>query len=612
MTILLPRNDALMNAPPPELVSRRTRDSGGARPNRLWIAALVASVSLSHLAAAADFPVRFLRWDLDRDSQPIGRATLSSVAPEDSDDYEQPQAADEFDDLEQLNELGPTEESDDGAELDESSESDGSDDSDDEMSVSDAVDMSAMSDPPAAEESGEFVDVDELDTTAEFDGSEMLEDGERPEGDEQGESESIVETPSANDTEESFETADLTEPETVPLVDDASAVNEVTPVDTAGMAEEADDRDSSPKWLTERFLLTSASQEPPFLVPLPDPPLPPMVPPSPDDVVRSPLDPGRTEALPFSPQDSALGPLSPECESDSVFDESSLPPGACLIRVDEDCYGVGSRQVPFATFHIDPVQPLSQVRLRASASRGLTLPDRAERFWAAPPVGPAQPERRIDYQLFSVYTETGGDHFAAFTEVPLMTINPEVNDSTTGLGTITLGQKFLLSNPNNRRWQVAQILRTYLPTGSASRGLGNELVAMEPGCLFRYRFSEFTYLHGEVKYWIPIGGDPQFAGGVVQYGLGMSHVLWQSDDRALLSTMEMIGNTIGDGRATLPDGSTRAANGDTFVSMLPGVRVVLGPSGDLGLLELGLSGGMTFGDPGWFDSRALFDIRWSY
>lgn len=92
----------------------------------------------------------------------------------------------------------------------------------------------------------------------------------------------------------------------------------------------------------------------------------------------------------------------------------------------------------------------------------------------------------------------------------------------------------------------------------------------------------------------------------------MSHVLWQTDERAVMSTLELLGTTIGDGQATLPDGTLKRVNGETFFSLLPGLRMALGPSGDLGLLELGLSAGMTFGDPGWYDSRFLFDVRWSY
>lgn len=385
---------------------------------------------------------------------------------------------------------------------------------------------------------------------------------------------------------------------------------QLIPVDPAE-TETEDDSEESLLWPESGLLRMSASQDPPFLVPLPEPQRIPPLPPVPLPPAVEPVPENGAEALPIP----VLDPFCPDCQRQGGANgglEESLPPGSMLINPVDDHFGIGSRQVPFALFHIDSVEPLPQMRLRADFLQGLKTPDRAERYWAAPPRGPSQPESKVNSQIFSVYNETGGDHFAAFTEVPLIFLNPEVNGNTSGLGNITIGQKFLLTNPNNRRWQIAQILRTYLPTGSASRGLGNGLVALEPGLLFRYRANELTYFHGELKYWIPTNGDPAHAGQIVQYGTGVSRVLWQTDERAVLSTLELIGSTIGDGQATLPDGTLKRVNGETFFSILPGIRTTLGPSGDLGLLEVGVSSGLTFAGAGWYDSRVLFDLRWSY
>ncbi|HET6426549.1 MAG TPA: hypothetical protein VFG20_22855 [Planctomycetaceae bacterium] len=405
--------------------------------------------------------------------------------------------------------------------------------------------------------------------------------------------------------EEPEDTVELTEEEDEPDLEPVGRA-QLIPVDPAEFdPPDADtESDESLIWPERSFLRISATQDLPFLVPLPDPPLVPSLPPVPFPPAAEPVP--EDLPVPLAPSGDSF---CPECQNG--FDDA-MPPGSMLIHADEDSFGIGSRQVPFALFHIDSVEPLSQIRLRADFANGLKTPDRAERFWAAPPVGPSQPEREVNYQTFSVYSETGGDHFAAFTEIPLIFMNADVNGDTLGPGNITIGQKFLLTNPNNRHWQIAQILRTYLPTGSSSRGLGNGLTAIEPGLLFRYRRSERTYFHGEIKYWIPFGGDPKHAGQVVQYGTGMSHVLWQTDERAVMSTLELIGWTIGDGQATLPDGTVQQVNGDTFFSILPGLRTALGPSGDLGLFEVGVSSGLTFGDAGWYDTRFLFDFRWSY
>lgn len=303
----------------------------------------------------------------------------------------------------------------------------------------------------------------------------------------------------------------------------------------------------------------------------------------------------------------------PDCQQGSpLIDPATLDENTYSLRTAQDHFGIGSQQVPFAIFHMDTAEPLSQLRVRADFAYGLKTPDRAERFWATSPLGPPQTERSVDMQTYSVYSEVGGAQFSTFTEIPLLAIDPEVNGNTMGLGTINVGQKFLLTNAKNQRWQVAQILRTYLNTGSSTKGLGNGLTALEPGVLFRYRCDDLTYLHGELKYWIPLGGDPNFAGEVLRYGVGVSTVNWQSDDVAVMSTLELLGFNLGDGLATQPDGSTRRNDGENFFQLLPGLRVALGPSGDLGLMEIGASGGFTFGDDGWNESQFLLDLRWSY
>ena len=53
-------------------------------------------------------------------------------------------------------------------------------------------------------------------------------------------------------------------------------------------------------------------------------------------------------------------------------------------------------------------------------------------------------------------------------------------------------------------------------------------------------------------------------------------------------------------------------DGETAVDFLPGLRFVLGPQGDLGLTELGISGGASVGDTGWFSARLQVEARWSF
>jgi hypothetical protein len=159
---------------------------------------------------------------------------------------------------------------------------------------------------------------------------------------------------------------------------------------------------------------------------------------------------------------------------------------------------------------------------------------------------------------------------------------------------------------------VAQQTLTYLSTGSASRGMGTGHTAIEPAILSRYRFNDCTYLFSEVRYWIPIGGTAEHVGGVLRWNFGASTIWLETDAFAALPTLEILGTSFLDGQETLPDGTVQNIDGATGVEVLPGMRWVLGPKGDLGLFELAVAGGPQFGDPGWVDSRLKVELRWSF
>ncbi|WP_166819886.1 transporter family protein [Thalassoroseus pseudoceratinae] len=313
----------------------------------------------------------------------------------------------------------------------------------------------------------------------------------------------------------------------------------------------------------------------------------------------------------------------PDCWQDEIYiDPLAEPGGPGLVAVanletwgwnhQTGDFGLGSQQVPFALFDIDSAKPLSQLRLRFDSRYGLAFPDRSEYFWAEPELGPKLPEHSVDYQRYSVRQEIGGESFSVFTEVPLLSIDPVVNPNTTGLGDVIVGQKFLLTNAKNRKWQVAQILTTVLNTGSIHRGLGNGNTALEPGILVRRTLSETTYLHGELKYWIPLGADPKHSGEILRYGLGLSTVAYQTDCFAMMPTLEVITHTVTTGQKTTPTGEVVDVDGETFSNLLFGTRYAWGPPGDLGLFEIGVAGGFLLGNDGFDDARMTFDFRWSF
>lgn len=280
--------------------------------------------------------------------------------------------------------------------------------------------------------------------------------------------------------------------------------------------------------------------------------------------------------------------------------------------------GIGQERVMFALFETEQSQPQGNFRLRFNSSYGLQTPDRAEYMWAkigGP--GPPRPEGRVDYQDLKATLEAGQGRFSFVTEVPLRMLQPEYNNSGSGMGNISLAPKVVLLDGID--WQISHIFRTYLPTGATGLGASNGHVSLEPGLLIRHRWSCDTYLHGQLKYWIPIGATPGYSGYVGIFGGGVSHVWLENDAFAVIPTFEIMGYSVNGGGATVPQmlsgggvAGVRTAASEVFANLMPGVRFVLGPEGDLGLCELGLYSGFCTADTGWYQQQIGVEMRWSY
>jgi hypothetical protein len=280
--------------------------------------------------------------------------------------------------------------------------------------------------------------------------------------------------------------------------------------------------------------------------------------------------------------------------------------------------GIGHERVMFALFETEQSQPQGNFRVRFASSYGLQSPDRAEYLWAmigGP--GPPNPETSVDYQDLRATLEAGQGRFSFVTEVPLRMLQPERNNSGSGMGNLSLAPKVVLLDGFD--WQISHVFRTYLPTGATGLGASNGHVSLEPGLLIRHRWSCDTYVHGQLKYWIPIAGTPGQAGYVGIFGGGVSHVWLESDAFAVLPTFEIMGYSVNGGGATvpqvLPGGAAtgvRTAASEVFANLVPGVRLVLGPEGDLGLCELGIYSGFCTTDSGWYQQQLGVELRWTY
>lgn len=258
----------------------------------------------------------------------------------------------------------------------------------------------------------------------------------------------------------------------------------------------------------------------------------------------------------------------------------------------------------FAPFMIETTQPMNNLRLRLDLGGGLDYPDRSEFFWAKSKA----PEQSVSHQDFVLMFERGGDRYSTQLHLPLRFLNPELNDNTSGFGDLVIANKLVLFDGND--FQFTGMLRTQLPTGSKTRGLGTGHVALEPGLLGRYRVSPWSYLHGEVRYVIPLGGDPDHSGQVLRYGAGISYLWADSPTYAVMPTLEFIGHSFLSGQKSLPGSETTiAANGDNLYMLYPGIRFAKDTNGDLGIIEYGMSLGLPFQPKQFYDSVVRFDFR---
>ncbi len=277
--------------------------------------------------------------------------------------------------------------------------------------------------------------------------------------------------------------------------------------------------------------------------------------------------------------------------------------------------GIGHERVMLAPLEIECTQPMSDLRLRFDAGYNVNRPDRDEYFWAksrSRPAGrgPAQLERNVDYQEFRVISEVGGKSFSATTEYPIRLLAPEVNDNTNGFGDMQVATKILLMD--GARWQIAQVFRTTINTGSSMKGLGTGHVSLEPGFLFRYKWSPETYIHSELKYWIPLAGS-DYAGQIIRASIGVSHVWYESDSFAILPTLEFVGLYPQDGYETDPATGLRvSADSSTVINACPGARIEWDTGGDLGLIEIGIGSEFALTNAHWPSTLLRFELRYNF
>ncbi len=193
----------------------------------------------------------------------------------------------------------------------------------------------------------------------------------------------------------------------------------------------------------------------------------------------------------------------------------------------------------------------------------------------------AQPT--LDYHQLNYYTEIASPRAAFFFEIPYRYIEPALGPTHSGFSDMNLGTKSLLLDCE--LLQLTFQFRTYLPMGNAMQGLGTGHVSLEPSLLSSLRLSPNAYMQGQLSQWIPLGGDPGYAGALLHYHMSLNQVLWRlTPDSPLIGTAEFNGWSFQAGQYTNPlVGPYQQSSGQTYASIGPGLRMVICNKYDFGL-----------------------------
>lgn len=199
----------------------------------------------------------------------------------------------------------------------------------------------------------------------------------------------------------------------------------------------------------------------------------------------------------------------------------------------------------------ESVQPQNRQRFRWEYSDNYRFPDRAEYLWArSGGEGPAA-ENSINLHELSMLVETGSERFSFFVKTPYRSIYLESGGHFAGLADLTTGTKTLLHD--TELLKVAMQFETHIPSANPLKGLGNGHVSLEPSLLFGIHLSERSFLQARIGEWIPIGGNPEFAGALLKYSTSYNRtLLGRVDSTSLIGMLEFSGISFQDGAYTDP------------------------------------------------------------
>lgn len=250
--------------------------------------------------------------------------------------------------------------------------------------------------------------------------------------------------------------------------------------------------------------------------------------------------------------------------------------------------------------YIDNPIPQSQARVRFDAALNDPTPDRAEFFYAkCGCYGQAAVRDATDPSIRSLYDpNTPGPGFGnpppdtinfqqvhftgeyAFAprlsgvlDLPLRWVQPQGSgtaqafSSSGGIGDLRLGLKYAVLA--RERTLVTLQLKSSVPTGDASRGLGTNHATLEPMLLLYRALSDRLVIEGQFGDTHPLSGSSPvptatgagtFAGDVLTYGAGPSYTLIARNTFTVSPVVELVAWHVYGGYKTGGAASTDGAN----------------------------------------------------
>mgnify|MGYP002624125387 CR=1 FL=1 len=251
----------------------------------------------------------------------------------------------------------------------------------------------------------------------------------------------------------------------------------------------------------------------------------------------------------------------------------------------DPCYDPCWWALADAAFFVEAARPVTQTRLRWDAAIDMRFPDRAEYFWARSGGGgrgPANVETYLRNHDLTHYTEIAHGGFSAFFETPYRSYDAAANTDEAGFGDLVAGTKSMLLDCE--LLQITFQTKFITPTGVSTKGLGTGHLSIEPSLIIGLNMSSKSYIQAQVAEWIPIGGDPLYAGALLHYHFSYNRTLAGCPGHIhLISTAELNGWSFQTGAYSDPVTGTQSANDETYLSGGFGLRMVICDKVDFGV-----------------------------